>query len=530
MRIPMRKTLNRTPLYALAIGGVVMLSLTGCANTCANGTAHAELPASGIAGEFCLSCNAGYRLEGSICAANTYTCNNGASAADGTPGADNGDIFCIACDDRYVLENRACRLANYICSKGTAADGNPPSGNSDVTNCVDCYTGYVMDNDACRLPMYICDDGTPAAGAPSGAEDVERCSDCNFGYTLNGTSCDEHNGTGTEDDPFVIRDYDDLYKIRDNLDYHYGLFNDIDASASWNKGISGCIAYNGRNGNDATCTGWEPIGSSRDPFTGTVDGRGFTISKLYIAPINTPVGMFAVIGEHGARNTGIIRSLRLDELYVEGISITGGLVGQVQESGVITGSSVAGAINNIDGDNCGGLVAINFGLITHSYATGSVNSDSNTTGGLVGDNQGIIVSSYARNSVNGVDIVGGLAGRATTTNFSRTETIITSYSSGAVSGTGESIGGLVASNEGNSVIANSFWDTTTSRQMTSGGGDGATGLTTAEMQATSGGRSPAALGTDDWLFEADSYPRLCADDDDDAPCEDKPGVILPGQE
>ena len=99
----------------------------------------------------------------------------------------------------------------------------------------------------------------------------------------------------------------------------------------------------------------------------------------------------------------------------------------------------------------GGLVGQNIGgTITNSYATGSVSGSGNSVGGLVGGNRGTIANSYATGSVRGSSIVGGLVG----SNISG-GTITNSYAMGSVSGSGEDVGGLVGWNNGGT-ITNSY--------------------------------------------------------------------------
>ena len=53
-----------------------------------------------------------------------------------------------------------------------------------------------------------------------------------------------------------IQTWNDLDAIRNNLDGDYVLMNDLE-----------CAANSGR--------GWQPIGTSTNPFTGTFDGQGY---------------------------------------------------------------------------------------------------------------------------------------------------------------------------------------------------------------------------------------------------------------
>ena len=67
-----------------------------------------------------------------------------------------------------------------------------------------------------------------------------------------------------------------------------------------------------------------------------------------------------------------------------------------------------------------------------------------------------------------------------------------------------STGGLVVQGNGSS-ITYSYWDTQTTGQATSGG-SGATGLTTAQMKATSG-TYPSDLGSC-FQFNFNKYPKI----------------------
>ncbi len=160
-----------------------------------------------------------------------------------------------------------------------------------------------------------------------------------------------------------------------SLTGHYVLGANINASATsnWN-----------------TNKGFTPIGkrtygtlgtSTNNPFTGTLDGLGHTISNLSIhRPTTNSVGLFGVVV-----NGGVVRDI--------------GLVG-----GSVSGSyDVGGLVGGNDG-----------GTISNAYATGSV-SGAGAVGGLVGGNDGGTISNaYATGSVSGSYSVGGLVeiGRA----------------------------------------------------------------------------------------------------------------------
>ena len=133
---------------------------------------------------------------------------------------------------------------------------------------------------------------------------------------------------------------------------------------------------------------------------------------------------------------------------------------------------------------------------------------------MVGENyQGQVTDCYAAGAVSGGWYVGGLLGQnGAVTDAGQFAIVTRCYSTGLVTGTGYSIGGLVGGNL--TAVGGSFWNTQTSGQATSAGG---TGKTTAQMQ-TAGTFLNAgwdfvgetAHGTEDiWrILEGRDYPRL----------------------
>ncbi|MFO8051072.1 MAG: hypothetical protein R6V01_05165, partial [Thermoplasmatota archaeon] len=91
-------------------------------------------------------------------------------------------------------------------------------------------------------------------------------------------------GSGTESDPYQISNVTHLQNMSSDLDAHYILVNDINASATrtWN--------WNGTDymgfvpiGND---TDTETLGFQGTEFTGSLDGRGWNITGLFINRIH----------------------------------------------------------------------------------------------------------------------------------------------------------------------------------------------------------------------------------------------------
>ncbi len=181
----------------------------------------------------------------------------------------------------------------------------------------------------------------------------------------------------------------------------------------------------------------------------------------------------------------------------------GGLVGNGTD--IMNSYATGNVISEVT--NTGGLVGLLFkNNITNSYATGNVTSSKDSTGGLVGA-QGnttpiIIKNSYATGNVTGANFTGGLVGVQASGVFSgnTTGSISNSYATGVVTGTSGSTGGLVGGSAVSATVTTSYWDSMRGGMIGVGSGSitGATGLTTAQMQATSGtfpsllnGASPA---------------------------------------
>jgi PKD repeat protein len=304
-------------------------------------------------------------------------------------------------------------------------------------------------------------------------------------YTTNGTYT--VNLTVTDDDGATdstlkiitvvtaITTCEDLQNMTNNLSRNYYLANDIDCSctASWNSGA-----------------GFEPIGNYSNPFTGTFDGQGYTITDLFInRPATGYVGLFGYTGSGSE-----IKNVGLENISVRGHIDVGGLVGH-NEYGTISNSSSTGSVSSSD-NKVGGLVGYNKGTIGNSYSSSSVNSNNhNQVGGLVGLNGGTINNSYSTGSVSGNVLIGGLVG-------DNHGTINNSYSAGSVSGNSW-VGGLVGLNCGGT-INNSYWDIETSGQSTSDGGEGKT-TTEMKQQATFVGWDFDNI----WAIEEDvTYPFL----------------------
>lgn len=213
------------------------------------------------------------------------------------------------------------------------------------------------------------------------------------------------------------------------------------------------------------------------------------------------VGVFV-----GTLDTGRLLKLNVTgTTSIRGTDNVGGIVGLTAKAyltldattSAITdmGSLVQRATNVVtvtgEGTAIGGIVGNNAGKVEYVFNKGNVAGDPASTvrvGGVVGLNSGIISDSYAESSsVVGGSRVGGFAG-------TNTATITNSFSAGPIPG-------FVADNPGS--VIQSFFDNT----LATGGSAGGTGKTTTEMQQESTFTVEGRWSTGKWFFGR-GYPDL----------------------
>jgi hypothetical protein len=333
---------------------------------------------------------------------------------------------------------------------------------------------------------------------------------------------DEPNA-GEPTNPYEISSVENLLWIFDQSGTAtVTLANRMSAYYEQTTSISFPADINTWNGN----TGWDPIGTSDDPFLGNYDGGGNSITGLYINQPTTVgnVGLFGYIGTGTQADPVVIQNLQLIGPQVAGGRGTGSLVGRVvgniytliegcsaikddDQIGTVTGTSATGGLvgaNNSETETPGGT---NNPIISKCYSDidviGLDDPDETFTqkiGGLVGCNQkGTTRNSYARGSVTiegseDFERLGGLAGCTdirgrieysySTGGVYYNNAPVSSSNNSTTNGTLTLYGGLVGNvasqGQGNNgVVVDSYWDTETSDQPTSAGG---TGLLTTEIQ------------------------------------------------
>jgi len=263
-------------------------------------------------------------------------------------------------------------------------------------------------------------------------------------------------GDGSVENPYQIATPGQLFKIRESMDKHFILTDDIDLS-KFNFGI-----------------GWEPIGvwygqgyAENVGFNGSLNGNGKEIRNLIIRTETAKsIGLFGF-----TTTSAELRGLTLKHMDVSGVSNVGGLVGR--NEGYVYDSSVSGSLS-VSFENAGGMIGYSYtrnnlldpkiynntssvsvtgrrrigGLIGCAYGTivscssdGKIEGNGQYIGGLVGWNYGSIADSYSSsNVVNAAwgSHTGGLLGAHDA------GAVTGSYSTGSVSG-GKYTGGLIGS-------------------------------------------------------------------------------------
>ncbi len=253
--------------------------------------------------------------------------------------------------------------------------------------------------------------------------------------------------------PSHIYNHQDLQAMRKNLAEDYVLKKNVEFS-------------------NTSTSNYETVGGRNNSFAGSLDGTGLSITGIQIeSPNDSYQGLFGTI-EAAAADMVIVQNLVLRNFKITGKAYVGSLAGQIKR-GVIDNVSVevsdadagkvevrdAVYVNNVGSGFGGGLVGragtgisgisdtqVVIRNTSSAAAVTGVGAESNQIGGLVGEvslKNVILTGSYATGAVSGTGIsVGGLVG------YNRVGTVLDSYATGAVRGTGLYVGGLVGYNSG----------------------------------------------------------------------------------
>ena len=218
-------------------------------------------------------------------------------------------------------------------------------------------------------------------------------------------------GSGTEANPYQISTVEQLQEIgeEENLEMHFIQVADIDATESFEM----------QNG-----SGFQPIGTREQPFTGSYNGNGHTISSLFIhnqrSDTNNATGFFGYVKnglienvtidnvspgwlkknvdtEH-FRNSAELLEVHKNDVDLSSARGVGGLIG-FNDGGIVRNCIYKGNTEGFISQGVGGFAGVNNGLIENSHYTGDVSSGA--AAGFAFTNAGQIRNSSATGSANG---------------------------------------------------------------------------------------------------------------------------------
>ena len=252
-------------------------------------------------------------------------------------------------------------------------------------------------------------------------------------------------GDGSQESPYQIDTYEKLKEFA-------AMVNDVNNSRSYAWAILTA---------DILCTDntWTPIGQSTSyyRYTGTFDGRGYTITGLSntgVDPAPSNAGLFGYVG-----SSGIVQNVILADATLIGSQFIGGIAGYnnggtIQNSCLIGTSSISSTYSSSYGTGGnGGIVGFNRGTVAGCYVaisgSGSISDTGGdkSIGGIIGTNvgtlenchysgSGAISTSFTSVNLNLGGVVGNNTGSASYCYYAGT---------GAISGS-DNIGPIIGSN------------------------------------------------------------------------------------
>lgn len=235
------------------------------------------------------------------------------------------------------------------------------------------------------------------------------------------------NGEGTAENPYQIGNAAELYwfagLVNGTLE---GVKKDASADAILTTDITvnkGVLDANKNLVSESDFIEWTPVGNDIYAYTGTFDGKGYTVSGLYFNnPNSSFVGLFGFIGANGKiSNVRVFDSYFQFRMYGAGVcGINNGELQNCSNSSTVIGNMEQG-IGGVCGENDYG------GIIENCFNEGTVRATTEEgtfvfggVGGVCGINEmSTIKSCYNTASVSGKYAVGGVCGissRGTTTN------------------------------------------------------------------------------------------------------------------
>jgi hypothetical protein len=222
-------------------------------------------------------------------------------------------------------------------------------------------------------------------------------------------------GDGSQSNPYQVHTLDDLVAIglEENLDKHYIQVADIDASAS-------AELSNG--------SGFQRIGTRENPFTGSYNGNGHTISSLFVSQVKICCHGG---GPFGYLKNGLIEQLTIDnratrsqsreknfksenpeshqqkkllhDISTSNLSGNGGFI-HYNDGGIVRDCHYKGPVIAYISQDLGGFIGVNTGTVENSHFEGTVFSG--YAAGFVWANTGQIRNSSTKGSADGISSFG----------------------------------------------------------------------------------------------------------------------------
>lgn len=200
--------------------------------------------------------------------------------------------------------------------------------------------------------------------------------------------------------------------------------------------------------------GFNPLGSSDAPFTGTLDGfSGETVFGLYSLTINRPdednVGLISVAGASG--HAAALSDIHLYSTAITGNKNVGTVAGTLQQGSSLSWSGTAGTVKGTE--SLGGLVGLVDGSSIWDSSSSATVEGGNKAGGIAGtlQNGGTLTDVRNFGNVSGKEDVGGIAGYVEggtiTGSGSAIYNYANTYNTGTVTGT-TNTGGIVGHAKG----------------------------------------------------------------------------------
>ncbi len=225
---------------------------------------------------------------------------------------------------------------------------------------------------------------------------------------------------------------------------NYVLMADIDLNPDkWKDDGKGNITFT-----DTSAEQWTPIGTLDEPFKGTFNGNGHTISGIYIDKTDGDYqGLFGVIEDSTIENLTVSGSITgngslggiagniwgkstMNNCHnlcnISGVISIGGITAGIKNNGnvIINNCSNKGNLTSTgDWPNLGGIVGTTNGeknkevTITNCYNAGKITGEGPAVGGILGEeidaeNNFLIENCYNTGYIKGTSYTGGIIGWA----------------------------------------------------------------------------------------------------------------------